>query len=345
MKLRRYPLAALAAASLLGLAACASSGTADTAKSAAGGSSGGSSQETVIRIPDGGNSGVLALGRKDGSLARALAAVHAKVVWTGTAGAFAPAAQELDANELDVAEGSITSATTALTQSPGFKLFAAVAPDKLGEGILVKNGSPITSVQDLVGKKIAVWHGGTSEYLLLKALQQNNVPVDKVTRVYLQPNQVAPVFASGQVAAWSTWATYSIPAIANTGAHFLVTGGQVDSDNYAVWAVRTAFAQQHPAVVEALYQYLHDNGLKQQQDPAAYINVDTTAGPQAVSPAQKAVELPIDAADGTALPITAADLVRFHAVAQFFADQKITQGFFDVKPYILDINALPGGAG
>ncbi len=109
--------------------------------------------------------------------------------------------------------------------------------------------------------------------------------------------------------------------------------------------MRTAFAQQHPAVVKALYQYLHDNGLKQQQDPAAYINVDTTAGPQAVSPAQKAVELPIDAADGTALPITAADLVRFHAVAQFFADQKITQGFFDVKPYILDIDALPGGAG
>jgi len=341
MKIRQFIIAATTAGSLLGLAACGSSTSANT--SAAG--SGSNAQETIIRIPDNGDSGVLALGKKDGSLARALAAVHAKVVWTGTAGAFAPAAQELDANELDVAEGSITSATTALAQSPGFELFAAVAPDKLGEGILVKNGSSITSIQDLIGKKIAVWHGGTSEYLLLKALQQNHIPADKVTRVYLEPNQAAPVFNSGQVAAWSTWATYSIPELANAGSHFLVTGGQVDSDNYAVWAVRTAFAKAHPAVVQALYQYLHDNGLKQEQDPGAYINVFTSSGPEALSPAQKAVELPIDAADGTALPITGADLDRFHTVAQFFADQGITKGFFDVKPYVLNVGSLPGGAG
>lgn len=341
MKVRRLAVVATALGSLLSLAACSSSTGAST--SAAG--SGGSAQETVIRIPDNGNSGVLALGKKDGSLARALAAVHAKVEWTGSAGAFAPAAQELDANELDVAEGSITSATTALAQSPGFELFAAVAPDRLGEGILVKNGSSIHSIQDLIGKKVAVWHGGTSEYLLLKALQQNHIPADKVTRVYLEPNQAAPVFNSGQVDAWSTWATYSIPEIANAQTHFLTTGGQVGSDNYAVWAVRTAFAKQHPAVVQALYQYLHDNGLKQEQDPAAYVNVFTDAGPEAISPAQKAVELPIDAADGTALPITGDDLTRFHAVAQFFADQGITKGFFDVKPYVLDVSSLPGGAG
>ena len=341
MKIRQFVIAATAAGTLLGLSACGSATTASTA----GSGSGASAPEVVVRIPDNGDSGVLALGKKDGSLARALAAVHAKVVWTGTAGAFAPAAQELDANELDVAEGSITSATTALQQSPGFELFAAVAPDKNGEGILVRNGSPVHSIQDLIGKKVAVWHGGTSEYLLLKALQQNHIPADKVTRVYLEPNQAAPVFNSGQVAAWPTWATYSIPELANAGSHFLVTGGQVDSDNYAVWAVRTAFAKQHPAVVQALYQYLHDNGLKQQQDPAAYINVFTTSGPEAVSPAQKAVELPIDAADGTALPITGADLTRFHAVAQFFADQGITKGFFDVKPYVLDVASLPGGAG
>lgn len=114
MKVRRLAVVATALGSLLSLAACSSSTGAST--SAAG--SGGSAQETVIRIPDNGNSGVLALGKKDGSLARALAAVHAKVEWTGSAGAFAPAAQELDANELDVAEGSITSATTALAQSP-----------------------------------------------------------------------------------------------------------------------------------------------------------------------------------------------------------------------------------
>ncbi|WP_405020148.1 NrtA/SsuA/CpmA family ABC transporter substrate-binding protein [Kitasatospora sp. NBC_00070] len=339
MNPRLLPSAALLAAALLGLAACGSStGGGD---SAAGDRAG----QIEVRIPEDGNSGLLALGKKDGSLAKALARVNAKVAWTGTAGAFAPAAQQLDADALDFAQGSITSATAALAQSPGFKLFAAVAPDQLGEGILVKNDSGIKSVQDLVGKKVAVWHGGTSEYLLLKALQQNNVPVDQVSRVYLQPNQAAPVFNSGQVDAWSTWGTYSVPQLADRNAHFLVTGGQVGSENYAVWTVRTKFADAHPAVVKALYEYLHESGLKQQQDPGAYLNVQTTAGPEAVSDAQRAVQIPIDKARGTAQPITEADLTRFHTVARFFADQQITKGFFDVKPYVLDATTLPGSTG
>ncbi|SEL82285.1 NrtA/SsuA/CpmA family ABC transporter substrate-binding protein [Streptacidiphilus jiangxiensis] len=340
MKTRPVLLSATALLAGLGLAACSSGATVTSS-----GQPGADATNITVRIPDQGNSGILALGRKDGSLARALAKVHAKVVWTGTAGAFAPAAQELDANALDVAEGSITSATAALAQSPGFKLFAAVAPDRLGEGILVKNNSGITSVKDLVGKKVAVWHGGTSEYLLLKALQQNGVPVGSVTRVYLQPNQIGPVFNSGQVDAWSTWASFSVPQIADHDSHFLVTGDQVGSLNYAVWAVRTGFADQHPAVVKALYAYLHDAGLKQQQNPAAYLNVNTTSGPEAVSAAQQAVELPIDKALGTAQPIDATALNDFHTVAQFFADQKITKGFFDVKPSVIDVTSLPASAG
>jgi sulfonate transport system substrate-binding protein len=336
---RQLALATTSLLAALGLAACSSSSTgAARADTATGGAT------ITVRIPDSGNSGVLAVARKDGSLDAALAKVHAKVAWTGTAGAFAPAAQELDANALDVAEGSITSATAALAQSPGFKLFAAVAPDELGEGILVKKNSGINSVKDLVGRKVAVWHGGTSEYLLLKALQQQNIPVDKVTRVYLQPNQVGPVFNSGQVAAWSTWGTYSIPAIANADARFLVTGGQVGSENYAVWTVRSGFADQHPEVVKALYTYLHAAGLKQQQDPEAYLNVKTSAGPEAVSEAQKAVALPIDKALAAPEPIGAADLDDFHTVARFFADQKITKGFFDVQPYVIDVNSLTASA-
>lgn len=334
MNVRQLALATTSLLAALGLAACSSSSAGSARADTAGGGS-----TITVRIPDGGNSGVLALGRKDGSLAKALAKVHAKVAWTGTAGAFAPAAQELDANALDFAEGSITSAIAALAQTPGFKLFAAIDPDKLGEGILVKKDSGINSVSDLVGRKVAVWHGGTSEYLLLKALQQQHIPVDKVKRVYLQPNQVGPVFNSGQVDAWSTWGTYSVPTIAKADARFLTTGGQVGSENYAVWTVRNAFADQHPEVVKALYDYLHDAGLKQQQNPQAYLNVKTDSGPEAVNAAQQAVELPIDKALGTAQPIGATQLQHFATVAAFFADQKITKGAFDVKPHVIDINA------
>lgn len=323
----------------LTLTACGSSGTKTSGESGGGGGA-----EVVLRVPDPGNSGFLAKGKKDGSLDKALAAAHAKVVWTGSAGPFAPAAQALNADQLDVAQGSITSAVAALAQKPGFKLFAQTAPDEAGEGILVKNGSPIKEVKDLVGKKVAVSQGGTSEYLLLKALEKNGIPADQVQRVYLRADQTSGVFNSGQVDAWATWGTFSIPALANTGAHFLVNGKAVGSDNYAVWAVRSAFAEQHPEVLKAFYGYLHENGAKEKADPAAYLNVFTDAGPTAVTPAEKQIAVDFGRQRAVDSPITDADTARFAVVAKFYADQGVTKTLVDVKPYLIDVNSLAGNA-
>ncbi|MFE6865589.1 NrtA/SsuA/CpmA family ABC transporter substrate-binding protein [Kitasatospora sp. NPDC057692] len=334
----RLALAATALLATTALAACGSS--ADGAKASADGGK----AEVVLRVPDPGNNGFLALGKKDGSLDRALAAVHAKVAWTGSAGPFAPAAQALSADQLDVAQGSITSAVAALAQKPGFKLFAQTAPDGVGEGILVKNDSPIKSVQDLVGRKVAVSQGGTSEYLLLKALEKNGVPADKVERVYLRADQTSGVFNSGQVDAWATWNTFSTPTIANSGAHFLVNGKEVGSDNYAVWAVRNGFADKHPEVVRAFYDYLRENGLKEKADPAAYLNVFTDSGPTAVTPAEKGVAIEVVRQGSAAGVIGEADVTRFGTVAAFFADQKVTKQLVDVKPYLIDAEKLGTGA-
>ncbi|NEE53876.1 ABC transporter substrate-binding protein, partial [Streptomyces sp. SID8455] len=198
------------------LSACSTAG-ADNDSAPAG-----SSGKTVdVRIPDPGNSGVLAVAKKDGSLDKALGKVGARVKWTGSAGPFAPAAQAMNADQLDIATGSITSGITSLSQRPGFKFFTAVDPDAKGEGILVRDGSGIDSVADLVGKKVAVNQGGTGEYLLLKALAKEKIPADKVERVYLRPDQTAAVFNAGQVDAWAVWATYAVAEIGSGKAHFL----------------------------------------------------------------------------------------------------------------------------
>ncbi|MFJ4186960.1 NrtA/SsuA/CpmA family ABC transporter substrate-binding protein [Kitasatospora sp. NPDC089509] len=341
MNTARLALAATALLASTALAACGS--TADGAKGSAEGGAGGTT-DVVLRLPDPGNNGFLARGKKDGSLDQALAAVHAKVAWTGSAGPFAPAAQALSADQLDVAQGSITSAVAALAQKPGFKLFAQTAPDGVGEGILVKNDSAIKTVQDLVGRKVAVSQGGTSEYLLLKALEKNGVPADQVQRVYLRADQTSGIFNSGQVDAWATWNTFSTPTIANAGAHFLVDGKAIGSDNYAVWAVRNGFADKQPEVVKAFYAYLRDNGLKEKADPAAYLNVFTDSGPTAVTAAEKDVAVNVGRQGAAAAAISEADTARFGTVARFFADQKVTKQLVDVKPYLIDIDKLGDGA-
>ncbi|MCX4863035.1 NrtA/SsuA/CpmA family ABC transporter substrate-binding protein [Streptomyces sp. NBC_00825] len=323
--------ALLTATALLALTACGSS-EADSGSGAGG---------TVdIRIPDPGNSGVLALGKKDGSLDKALAKAGAKVRWTGSAGPFAPAAQAMNADQLDIATGSITSGITSLAQRPGFKFFTAVDPDAAGEGILVKNGSGIGSVADLVGKKVAVNQGGTGEYLLLKALAKAGIPAEKVKRVYLRPHQTAAVFNAGKVDAWAVWATYAVAEIGSGKAHFVADGAAIGSDNYSLNAVRTGFAEQHPGVVKALYRYLHDASAKEKQDPAAYLNVFTDAGPTAVTGKAKEVQTAFTREGGTVDAIGPQDIERFEDVAGFYAEQKVTPDKVDVAAHLLDIEKL-----
>ncbi|WP_405859312.1 ABC transporter substrate-binding protein [Streptomyces sp. NBC_00090] len=305
------------------------------------GKNGANSTATVtVRIPDPGNAGVLARGKKDGSLDKALAAVGAKVAWTGSAGPFAPAAQAMNADQLDIATGSITSGITSLSQSPGFAFFTATDPDPVGEGILVREGSDIASVKDLVGRKVAVNKGGTGEYLLLKALARAGVPADRVERVYLRPDQTAAVFNAGQVDAWAVWSTYAVAEIGSGKAHFVADGTAIGSDNYSLNAVRSDFAEQHPEVVKALYRYLRENSAKERRDPAAYLNVFTDAGPTAVNGKAKEVQIGFTREGGTVDPIGAEDIKRFETVAQFYADQKVTPNKVDIAAHLLDIEKL-----
>ncbi|WP_426367204.1 ABC transporter substrate-binding protein [Streptomyces sp. E-08] len=330
------PLAALAAlAALSTVTAC---GGADAAGDPKGNRSG---EGTVtVRIPDPGNAGVLARGKKDGSLDKALAEVGAQVAWTGSAGPFAPAAQALNADQLDIATGSITSGIASLSQSPGFAFFTATDPDPVGEGILVREGSDITSVQDLVGRKVAVNKGGTGEYLLLKALAKAGIPADKVERVYLRPDQTAAVFNAGQVDAWAVWSTYAVAEIGAGKARFVADGAAIGSDNYSLNAVRSGFAKEHPEIVKALYAYLHENSAKEKKDPAAYLNVFTDAGPTAVTGKARDVQIAFTGKGGTVDPIGPEDITRFETVARFYADQKVTPEKVDIAAHLLDVEKL-----
>jgi sulfonate transport system substrate-binding protein len=341
--LTRRGVAASAAAFAAVITITAVAGCSSSASSSSSSANTSSVSQALIpvRIPDPGNSGVLAVGKKDGSLAAALAAVGAKVEWTGTAGPFAPAALEMSANELDFAQGSITSAVTALAATPAFKLFAEQDPDHIGEGILVPADSPIKSVQDLVGKTVAVNKGGTGEYLLRKALAAANIPTSKVTFVYLSPPETAPVLNSGKVDAWATWNQYSVAEVGLDNARFVATGAQIGSQNYSVWAVRTGFAQKYPKIVAAFYNYLHTEGLKLVANPTEFINVFTTAGPEALNSAEVTFDAKDSAALGTTEPISPAVASQFQNVASFFSSEGVTKSTVTVAPYIIQ----PGSGG
>ncbi|KAA9018177.1 ABC transporter substrate-binding protein [Sphingobium limneticum] len=87
--------------------------------------------------------------------------------------------------------------------------------------ILVKNGSPLKSAQDLVGKSVATTRGSIGHHLLLQALERAHIPADKVRVTFLPPGDAKAAFDSGSIDAWAIWTPYTNVAI-KEGARAIV---------------------------------------------------------------------------------------------------------------------------
>jgi sulfonate transport system substrate-binding protein len=103
----------------------------------------------------------LNISRLRGTLVTALAAGGYTLQWSGPFPAFAPAVEALTPGSIDITEGSATSASSAMVAGAPFKIFAYALPSADGEGVIVRPDSGITSVPQLVGKRVAVNRGGS----------------------------------------------------------------------------------------------------------------------------------------------------------------------------------------
>ncbi|MFP3663233.1 ABC transporter substrate-binding protein, partial [Burkholderia sp. SIMBA_043] len=74
--------------------------------------------------------------------------------------------------------------------------------------VFVKADSPIRSVAELRGKKVALQKGSSANYLLLEALKKAGVRYDEIHPVYLPPADARAAFESGNVDAWVVWDPY-----------------------------------------------------------------------------------------------------------------------------------------
>jgi sulfonate transport system substrate-binding protein len=335
--LRPLALLSVLAAAALTTTACGSSSD-DTATAAAGSGSG-----TVkggggtLRVALIGTTGPVAAAKNDGSLAKDLAKVGAKVQFTGQFPAFAPAAEAINAGALDAAQGSISSGIGALAQSPSFKVYAAQKANPDSEGVLVKDPN-IKTVADLVGKKVAVNPKGTGEYLLLKALAANHVDPAKVKRVYLTAPDGASAFSSGKVDAWAVWGDFVATAKAK-GARLLATGGQVGSENDTTFVIANAFLKAHPATVKALYENIRAHSIAEHDDPEAAVQKENTG---AVRLDDKAAAV-LAQTYRTSAPVTGVNdelRTRFGHVADFFAQQGVVKADLDPASFSVDPTTL-----
>jgi sulfonate transport system substrate-binding protein len=99
-----------------------------------------------------------------------------------------------------------------------------------GSAILVHKDSPIQSIADLKGKRIAFKRGSSAHNFTVRALRSAGLAVTDINASDLSPSDAAAAFTAGQIDAWSIWDPYFAVAEKRPETRVLTTAeGIVDS--------------------------------------------------------------------------------------------------------------------
>jgi sulfonate transport system substrate-binding protein len=121
------------------------------------------------------------------------------------------------------------------------------------DAVVVPKNSPITSITQLKGKKIAYGSGSSANYNLLTVLTKAGLTTRDVTLVNLQPAEALAAFTSGSVDAWDIWPPYVQQVTAQDSARVLATGGAYGSPNSFEVASKAAAASPEKAAAIKVY--------------------------------------------------------------------------------------------
>lgn len=140
-----------------------------------------------------------------GRLERALAVAGVAVQWFE----FQAGPQLLEAmNAGSIDFGHAADAPSVFAQAAGvrFVYLAAEPPYPEGIGVLVAAGSPLRTVGDLKGRKVAIGRGWNVQYMLVRALEEAGLGYADIEPVYVSNAADArAAFQSGRVDAVGLW--------------------------------------------------------------------------------------------------------------------------------------------
>ncbi|MBC9177251.1 aliphatic sulfonate ABC transporter substrate-binding protein [Pseudoroseomonas ludipueritiae] len=261
----------------------------------------------------------LTTGRARGTLEKALAAQGAKLEWAGPFPAAAPALEALNAGSIDITAGSSTACIAALAARIPMVIFAYQKISAGGEGILVKQDSPIRSLADLAGKSVAVNRGGTGEYLLMRALEKKGVDASAVKRVYLSPSDSGAAFTQGHVDAWATWDPFVVIGVQNYGARVLADGADIGSDNAVTLMASRDFVERKRPLLQTVFDTCLDDNrwARNNKNEAGRIWAEAMSLPPGLAPA---------IGENNAVPtrgVTDADVAQIEQIADWYVSSKI----------------------
>jgi sulfonate transport system substrate-binding protein len=273
------------------------------------------------------------LQKAQGTLDKRLAALNVGIRWVEFP-AGPQLLEGLNVGSVDV--GYVGEAPPIFAQAAGanFIYIGHEPPSPEAEAIVVPKDSPLKTVADLKGKKIALNKGSNVHYLLVRALEAAGLKYVDVQPVFLAPADARAAFEKGAVDAWAIWDPFLAAVQKQSGARVIVDGRGGVANNYPFYLAERGFSAKHPEVIKALFDDSAEQGrwLKANIKQAAAIIAPLQGLDVAV------VELALQRYQFGVTPVSAGVAAE---------QQKLADAFFELKLIpkpVLIRDALPGSA-
>lgn len=261
--------------------------------------------------------GTLVLLKARGTLEKRVASEGVTVKWLEFP-AGPQLLEGLNAGAIDF--GTVGETPPIFAQAAGvdFVYVANEPPAPTSEAVVVPRNSPIKTVADLRGKKVALNRGSNVHYLLVRALRHAGLDYADIQPAYLAPADARAAFTQGSVDAWVIWDPYFAAIQRQADARVLVDGtGLVDNTQFYLAARK--FAAAEPKLVHAVLEELAKADAWAKAHPA---EVARELAPL-VGLDASTVELAARRAAYGATPVTAQVLASQQTIADTFGELKL----------------------
>ena len=269
--------------------------------------------------------GTLTLLKGRGTLEKRLSEKGVTVKWTEFP-AGPVLLEGLNVGSIDF--GTVGEAPPIFAQAAGANLVYVgyEPPSPASEAIVVPKGSPLRTLADLRGKKVALNKGSNVHYLLVKALEKAGIAYKDIQTVFLPPADARAAFERGAVDAWAIWDPFLAAAEHQLGARVLADGTGLVANHQFYLAARP-YAEKNADIVAIVLEEVakvDDWGRQHLLEVAAILARQTGLEPAVLEKAAKRYSYGVK-------PVSSEVIAEQQKIADVFTGLKLIPNPINVK--------------
>jgi sulfonate transport system substrate-binding protein len=239
-----------------------------------------------------------------------------------------PMLEALGAGAIDL--GSVGDTPPIFAQAGGSNLVYAAASPSAQHAVLVPKNSPIKTLADLKGKKVAFGKGSSAQNVTLKALALAGLTINDIVPTYLSPADATAAFNGGNIDAWTVWDPYYAIAETRYEARVLADTSDKRLASSSYYIAHRDFASKYPTVLSAVLDEVRKVTIKagQNRDELAAVAAEATGIDV------KVWQIAFRRAEFTLGPVTDAHIAQQQQLADTFQSLGIIPKKINVKDIV-----------